>query len=360
MATPSWQDIYDLGRYVLQARRPTLVVTRGDVTDAVLAGGATMADVAIGEAATQTRATFLDGAADELLTGTARDRGVERDTGDKSIGTALLARPTTGGGAGTIPIGTRIATQPDDQGRFASYTLDAAAVFSAGDLSQSVTFTCTVVGPEGDAIPGAVDRFIDSIFDTTITVTNPQRCVGGSNAESDPDLRDRTRGFFLTQARGTDAAIIFGAKDDVRTVKRASLLVSLDTGIGTLYVADANGNSNDAMVSAVTAILPRWKAFDSIVNVVGADLLLTPIDISLTLAAGTDQAAIINTIRTSIVSALQKLEPGAILFRDLIRMAAKDVDRARVFECRVNNPPANIVPGAGQAIRTTIDLITTS
>ena len=78
MSAPTWQDLYDLGLYTLQARRPKLVVREGDVTDAMVAGCATMADVVVGYAAGRFRSTYLDGAEGQDLTEEARDRGVAR------------------------------------------------------------------------------------------------------------------------------------------------------------------------------------------------------------------------------------------------------------------------------------------
>ena len=39
-------------------------------------------------------------------------------------------------------------------------------------------------------------------------------------------------------------------------------------------MSDADGNSNAAMVAAVQAVMPDWEAVGSIINVVGATLLI--------------------------------------------------------------------------------------
>jgi hypothetical protein len=79
MTAPSWQDFFDVGRYTLQQRRPSLLVQIGDVTDAFIAGCSTMASRLIGYGAGEFLANFLDGAFGDKLTDLARDRGVERD-----------------------------------------------------------------------------------------------------------------------------------------------------------------------------------------------------------------------------------------------------------------------------------------
>lgn len=359
MASPSWQDLYDVGVYVAQARRPRLVVNQGDVTDAIIAGCATCCDVAQGENARRFRSTYLDGADDEDLTVEASDRGVDRDLGDQAVGQVTLARPTAAAGGGTVFAGTTVATVADVNGTFSSYTTDTDAVFGALDLSKTVDVTCTVDGPQGRADVGTVTRILGSVFDASLTCTNSDRIDGGANAESDPDLRDRTRGFFKTQARGTEEAIIYGAKT-VPGVKRASVSVNPSTGEVVLYVADENGNANATLVADVVAVMPEWAAVDSLITVVGGTQFLQAIDVSITVRTGTDINALLDRIRNAIVSRLLRLNPGETLYRDMIRDAVIGVDRQNILQVDVNTPAANVTPSASEAIRTTIDLITNS
>jgi hypothetical protein len=359
MAAPSWQDLYDLGRYVLQARRPTMLVNPGDVSDAEIGAMATLVDVSIGESAGRFRSTYLDGAVGSDLTDEAADRGTDRILGIKAIGTVTLARPTTGVGAGTIPAGTTIASSPDETGAFATYTTDTAAVYGALDLTKDVAATCTLDGSEGNVGPGQVTRILSSIFDPSITVNNAALFVGGAPEESDPDLRDRAKGLFLTEARGTEAAVIFGAKT-VPQVKRASAILDQPTGVVTLYVSDSDGNANAAMIAAVAAVMPQWAPIDSIVNVVGATLLIQPVDIGLTVRAGIDIAGLIDRVRDAIVSRLNLLNPGDTLYRDMISAAARAVDQQNILQVAVNVPAANVVPAATEVIRTDISSISTS
>jgi len=363
MASPSWQDIYDLGRYVLQARRPTMVVNVGDVSDGFIAGQATMVDASIGENAARFRSTYLDGANQDDLTQEAGDRGTDRFQGAPSLGSVTLNRVSTAFGAGTLPAGFVIAAEPDESGAFSSYTFDVPVVWGALDTTKTVNVTCTQDGPQGDAAPNTVTRMIGgdvgTPFDPTITVTNPTRFVGGANQESDEDLRARTKGAFLTQARGTESAVIQGAKT-VKQVKRASDIVDFTTGVVTLYVSDSAGNSNAAMVDAVAAVMPLWAPIDSIVNVVGADLLIVDIDISLTVRANVSIPAIIDNVRKAIVSRLALLNPGETLKREFISAAALSVDKINITGCDVNTPAASVVPSTNQVIRTTTSNITTS
>lgn len=355
MATtaPSWQDLYDLGRATLQARNPRLIVIEGDVTDAALAGAATMASSVIAYAATRIAACFLDGAIGQDLTDLAHDRGVEKDLGDKAVGTVTIARVSAGLGAGTVAAGTRIASEPDASGAFVIFTTDVDLVFGGGDLTHDVRATCSKVGVAGNVDVSTVSRIFDSLWDPTLTVINAARFAGGAPEESDEDLRDRVRGFFLTQAKGTIDALIYGAKT-VSGVKRASIDVNYDTGIVTVYVSDTDGNSNAAMTTAVETAMIDWADAGDVVNVVGATLYIQVVNISLTVRTGVNISALLDRVRDAVVARLARLNPGETLYRDMIQAAARDVDREAILTVVVNTPAANVSPSVGQVIRTDI------
>jgi uncharacterized phage protein gp47/JayE len=360
MAELSWQDYYDLGKVTLQTRRPKFVVIEGDGTDAIIAGVASCATAITAQSARNFRTTFLDGADDQDLTDRAHDRGVDRDQGAKAIGTVTLTRPGVGAGAGTITAGTRVATDPDSTGQFQIYTLDNDVVYGALDLTETQTITCSRVGKAGNVGIGSdgITRFIDPIFDDTIVPSNAERIAGGTEVESDEDLRDRVRGFFLTQARGTLDALVYGAKQ-VDGVTRVSISVD-SAGVITVYVADADGNSNTAMVDAVTAELEHWRDAADVVYVTGGVIVLQTVSVQISVRTGTSLAALLDRVRQSIISAIGRLNPGETLSPDLISTAVRDVDRTNIVRANVLDPLVSIVPGVNELIRTNGGLITLS
>jgi len=350
---PSWNDMYDLGLYAALMRRPGLVVHEGDVFDALLCAGATIGDYALGRGEAKFRATYLDGADGDDLTEEARDRGVTRDEGAAAIGQVSFARLSAAAGAGTIPAGTRVATEPDETGASATYTLDADVAFGALALSAVGQATCTEVGSAGNAEPATITRILDTVFDTSITVSNADRFVGGAERQSDEDLRDETRGFYLTRARGTVDAIVQGAKQ-VRQVKRVTVDVS---GIGEIlvYVADANGNGNDTMTAAVTAELANWAGAADVYSVIAGEIYEQPVQVTLTVRAGVSIAGLVDRVVKAIVARLRRLRPGETLARSIIAAAALEVDRERITNCTVVVPAADVTPTtANQSIRATV------
>lgn len=363
MNTPSWQDYYDVGQYTVQVRRSKLVVYPGDVTDAMIAGCASVATTLQGYAAGRFKITFLDGAFGDDLTAACHDRGVDRNLGAKSVGQITISRPTSAQGAGTIEAGFSFATQPDSSGQFQTYTVDNDVVFGSGDLTKVADATCTVIDVVGNVVPAAINRILNIalLWDPTLLVTNVDKFAGGAPQESDDSLRDRTRNFWTTQSRGTIDALIFAAKL-VPGVVRVSVVVD-DSGLITVYVADVDGNSNQALADAVAAVIegpPAWRDAADIVTTIGATLLLETIDLTLTVRAGVDVTSLLDRVRSAVVAAVNRLNPGETLERELISTAAMNVDPDSIKKARVNVPVVDLVPDEDQSIATNVSSVTFS
>lgn len=351
-AVLSYQDFYDLGLATATTRRPRLIVRPGDVSDAYISAGATMANAIVGVGARGFRQTLLFGADGDDLHVVAHDRGVNWDPGDNAIGRVTFSRLAIGA-SGVIVAGTRVATDPDTvTGAFPTFTTDIDAVFLAGDLSKSVNATCTAIDNIGNIEVGEITRILDTIVLPGISVTNVARFAGGSPPESDADLQARTAAFPLVLRRGTEDALIFGAKL-TPGVKRASVVAAVG-GIVTMYVSDASGNSNQALADAARRIIdgpPAWRSAGDHVVIFGADLLLQDIDYSLTVRAGVDVNALLSRTDAAAANALFRLQPGEALFRSAISTAIENVDSRSIVAATINNPLANIVPAQSQIIR---------
>lgn len=356
MAEPSWQDLWDSYKASAQSARPTLTFNPGSVPDALAAGTASAASMILARVANRFLANFLDGSFGEDLIALAHDRGVEADPGSSAIGIITFTRSSAAAGSGTILHGYRVATEPDeDTGLTITVTTDEDVVFGPLDLTKSVAATITQIGKAGNVAQDTLIRKLDPIFDNSITVINADRFAGGEEAESEEDLRDRVRGFFLTQARGTVDALAFGAR--FAGARRVSVVVD-DSGVVTIYVADEDGNSNAALVAAVAKEIEHWRAASDIVIVSPGVLVDIGIVLSLTVRTGTSLGALLDAVRQAVVSRVARLNPGETLFRDMIAAAARDVDKEAIQGVEVVSPVANIVPNANELLRTSTSGVT--
>lgn len=356
MAIPSENDLHEQGRAELLRIRPDLVCLPGDASELAIAYSVAMATVVLAKVMEAVAATYLDGNKGEELKKLVRDHwSIEPVADVQAVGVARFTH--VAGPAGTIAAGTRIATDPDQNGDFVTATTDLPLIYGAGDAQLEVAATVVGAGPSGNVAPGAFTRILDSLFDPTFVVTNVERFAGGNPAWTDEEIAAAARGKDRTQRRGTAEAVEYGAKQ-VPTIRVATAVEDEQTGLGTVYVGDSDGQVNAELVNDSIIELEGWRALGAVVQVTGGVRLLQAIDVSLTVRAGVSIATLVELVRSAIVSAVNRLVPGEILYHDLIKAAAKAVDPDGIVAVTVNDPPANLAPAANEVIRTSSGIVT--
>lgn len=352
---PSFQDFLTQGQAEAQIRRPDLVFAEGDVTVAMLHGGAAMADANTRFSAQSFKETFLDGAQADALTVLVDDHlNIQRDAASAAQVTVDWSRTSAGAG-GTIPTGSLVASEFDENGESVEYSTDAPFVVGAG-LNGPFPIACTAVvpGAAGNARIATVTRVIDQpAFDPTFTCTNPAVAAGGNEEESDPDLRTRAREFFSTLRRGTLAALEFGAKV-VSSVIIAAASEDITTGLVTVRVGDSDGDSTQQMIDDVVTELENWRCAGTAVTVVGGQRLEVGFGLTLTVRAGFDVAARLLDFEDATEARIDKLRVGETLFLDMVIAAILAVDPDNIFDVTFDSmtvggtplvPPADLIPG---------------
>lgn len=355
MSSPSEQDLFNQGRAELLRIRPELACVPGDVTEMPIWAAVAMGSIILARIGQGIAETFLDGAEGAALAKLVRDHwGIEKKVNVKAIGT--LSFTHAAGPTGTIPAGTRVATEPDDAGNFQTALTDTALVFGAGNATLSVTATAQKAGRAGNVDAAAYTRILDPLFHT-FTVTNAARFVGGAEDETDEELREQARGFNRSISRGTLAALEYGAKR-VATVRTATASEDEQTGLCTIYVADADGNANSAMVAAVQAEIENWRAASSVVTIVGGTVVNLAITVRLTVRTGVSITALADRVREAVVGATNRGKHGQTWYQSLGSAAARSVDQQGIVEAEIETPGAHVAPAANEVIRTTPDLVT--
>lgn len=352
MAAPSAQELYDLGRAEAILRRPDLSVLPGDVSDMLLWGAVAMADRAIGYAAERFRATYLDGARGGDLEELAEDHyGLTRTPAVKATGSVTITR-ASGTGAATYPVGTVVATQRDALGEEVRFVTTQAAAWTSGtpNGAQTVTVAAANAGPAGNVAAGKVTRILDPApASGTFSVTNAAVMVGGAEAESDEDLRARCRAYLLTLRRGTLSALEYGALQ-VASVKKASAVEDA-TGLVTVYVTDAAGNSSAEMTAAVTDELEQWRCAGSAVQVLGGAVLSIDVTLAITVRAGANSTQLAPLVVAAVTGRINRLRIGESLHPDYIQAAARAVDPDNILAVSVVAPVGVQDPADNQIIR---------
>lgn len=308
MALKSQQEIYDLFIREAQSLRPDLTdASVGSILD-LLAG---ICSTAVAEINALTVAelakTYFDtangpeitGGADELERLAVDHFGSDfaRPAATNAIGTVLFSRPSSTPGPCLIPAGTIVKTAKNAAGNSQRYQTVADVTMVGTAISASVV--ALDPGPAGNAADGTVTVVETTLTDTTIVVTNTTAFSGGADRLGDSDYRERIRNLIESLTGSTLRAIEAKAKTVAGVVTAtgiekllAVIEYNIATGLpvggakyfylpsATLYVADANGSANDALVALVKAAIDQVDSAGVEVQVVGA----TPLSLNWTAA----------------------------------------------------------------------------
>lgn len=337
------------------------VYTEGSDINVVMASASAMAEEVTRQLSLRISALLLDGASGEDLDRLVADRfspTVVRKAATPAVGTVQFSRVAGAFPAATIPAGTVLRTSAGTE--FETTVVASFPAASSGPISASIR--ARQAGVAGNVAAGAVTQFQAPPSDPNILVTNAEPTAGGDQTENDARLRARARDFYRAARRGTLAAIEFGALT-VPGVRQATALEEVDslgvpTGRVSLYVADALGQANAALVAAVQAALLEYRAAGVYVDVASASPLFVPVVYNLRFAAGVDTTAAFALVQSATVSAVNALAPSAVLPVSLLFSVARSVPGVIVLDDAVVAPVGDLVPSAGQAIRTRLDLVT--
>ncbi len=197
-----------------------------------------------------------------------------------------------------------------------------------------------------------------TLRDALGNITSPGGAAGGREPETDDELRERARQFFVNARRGTKSAIEFGALQNAR-VSQADAVELLSSSQLPNYrvqltIADAQGQANTALSQEVTESLDEFRALGVPVTVINAVPEFVNIELAnIQFAAGANTAGAIVNARAAVLSAVNATEPNAPLRRSTILAALERVEFLIVSDNSLVEPAGDLVPTRGTVIRTT-------
>lgn len=340
---------------------PEVIYEDGSDANILVASSSAMADEATRQLSQRISALFLDGAFDEELDRLVADRfspTIVRKAASPAIGVVQFTRSAGTFPAASIPIGSKVRTASGVE-----FTLLTSAVLPLGSTGPvSANVQAVNAGVAGNVSIMSVVQFVDQPSDNSIQVNNAEPMSGGAEKETDASLRSRARDFFRTARRGTLAAIEFGALA-VPGVVQATAVEEVDslnipTGKVVLYIADSLGQANAALVAAVVTSLVEYRAAGVQVTTIGATPTYVSIVLNLSFRAGVDSTIAFSLVRAAVVAAVNNLSPNDTLRVSLLFATIRSVDGVIVNDDAIVAPVGDLVPAAGQVIRTTESLVT--
>lgn len=366
---PSRLDLFALGRdyFVQRATKidPGQVDVEGSNANLIVGSASVLGALLVRQLLYRTGALLLDGAEEEDLDRLAWDRYQElRKGASAAVVPVLASRPSALVGAGSIPAGTALRTKTGVE-----YTTTTPMTFGAFDLvSTQGEARAAQAGKATQVTEGAIVGFSSpgSLFDSSLTITNPESAAGGEDAEEDEPFRARLRDFWRTSRRGVIGAIEYGALTVPGVVSaQATEALSgegLPARIVTLAIADSSGVANSALANKVRVILNEYRAAGIGVVITTSVPQLVDVTLRLTFRAGVDTVALTDNVRGAVLEFVNSLAVNSTLYlAELYSVLQRYVeDGLIVDQGSVIAPAGDVVPDVGKTLRTTLALITVS
>lgn len=262
-----------------------------------------------------------------------------------------------------IPAGTIVSAANGTK----TYVTQGDAVLAAGDSTVDVLVAAQQPGLAGNIFSGAIDTLVSPLPGIS-TVTNLVPFINGRDAENDDERKARFRAYIASLARGTVAAVIYGAKT-ARLVDSSGVITEFvesagivepwktnpayPVGLVNVYVHNGSGGTTAELVEEAQRVIdgynevtgvavPGWRAAG--VHVVVAAATDTAVNVAgvVTLLPGFVEADVLPIAGDAIRAYIASRTIGeAVLRSELISIVMRDVPG--VFNVVITAPAADVV-----------------
>lgn len=174
--------------------------------------------------------------------------GMKRRLGTRATGTVILSRGTPATADIDIPAGVQVV-KPSLGGDLTVYfQTTAAGTIGTGLSSVEVPVEAEIVGTTGNVVAGAISVLGTGVTAGITAVSNPTAITGGTNIETDAQLRARWTNERFRNLAGTEDQYL-GLALDVDTITKATVIgpverhreqLQIVAGAVTSQIADAS------------------------------------------------------------------------------------------------------------------------
>lgn len=305
------------------------------------------------------RSLTLD-ADDEDLDRVVEDRyELPRQGAGAAVAPLRFFRTSFAAGAGSIPIGTRIATLTGVE-----YVTTTVASFGVTQLDGVLADARAIqAGFAFQVGANALTRVSQPnlLFDPSVQVNNDEPAAGGTEREDGPAYRERARQFWRSARRGILSAIEFGALQAEGVASaHAEEVIGPDGNparMVTLLVSDQSGTSNRVLAARVQSSLLEFRAGGIYVAVLSSVPQIVDVTLSLAFVADADTASLSSNVRLAVANFVNTLGAQAVLRRADLFSVLNRFRRSGlvVTDGSIIAPAGDLVPDLGRTIRTRLE-----
>ncbi len=246
------------------------------------------------------RQMFVTTATGEYLDKHALSRGLYRKEAEKASGEVTFSVEVASLTDIVIDKGTVVSTSGEDA---ASYVTDSAVTLYAGDRSISAPVTAVEGGARYNVIANSVTVLVTPPSGIT-SVTNAKAIKGGTDKETDDELRQRVLNSYRDISNGTNAVYYQRLAESVAGVHSASV-VSKARGEGTINVyvcGKTDSPMNKDVIERVQTLLEENRELNVDIMV----LYATALNISFSFNLEVEDGYSFDTVKANITEKAQK------------------------------------------------------
>lgn len=252
------------------------------------------------------RQMFPSTAVGEYLDMHAAQRGLTRKPATKAHGSVAFFPAEETHDDILIPAGTVVCTYND----LHRYTTDSDVILRAEDSRAIAQITAVEEGAAYNAIVGVVTIIVTPVIGIG-RVFNGSYVIGGSDVESDEDLRARLQDSIVNISNGTNAAYYKKIAMSVSGVSSASV-VGRARGAGTVdvYILGDGVRATSSILAQVQELLTQGRELNVDVRACHPQEIDVSLYIRLSVEAGYDFDTVAEEVRQTVTDFINTLGVG--------------------------------------------------
>lgn len=286
------------------------------------------------------RQCFVQTAEGEWLDLKAGEIGLTRKAATQATGLVRFGRTATSGNV-VIPSGTILQTPIDTQGRRYRFFTSEERVLTTGNLQVSVPVTAEFPGAEYNVGGGTITELVSSVPGVTQVTNLPDWVTReGTDAETDPELRERYRLKWEELAQGATKMAYVGYAKEVNGVVDVEVDDHWPRGQGTVdvYITGTAGMPTQALLDEVQAVVNDRKPICSDARVLAPTAVPVNTTVHLFVLPGTPGQTEMAATASAVINALFILD-DTYQVDDLRFRIGQDVTQDRIILALARHVP---------------------
>ncbi len=251
----------------------------------------------------------------------AMQRGIKRIQGSRAGGELSIVLDTPLDYDMDVPIGTLCTTSDGSL----NYVIDEPATIKRGVVRTICHASAEHSGKKYN-VPKNVITTMVTYYSVGMYIENGTSFSGGTDDETDEELRERIAESYRNVSNGANAAYYRELAQSVDGVQSCSIVESSTSGSATIFVAGRGDKCTRECLSEVAKRIESGRCLGQKVNVFNANVITYNVDVSIAVKSGYESEEVIENAKANIRSYFDSLYVGQGVILAGIGRALIDTD----------------------------------